>query len=126
MDYQNFMQSVQNLDFISDDATADAAVKAVLGHLASRVDEPQAEKISHDLPEPLSLGKLRSHQARVADISVEQFIGDLCNQFKFNADQANQLVKTVFSTTKNAVDSDTLSEVQSKLPSDWTNLMQVA
>lgn len=60
------------------------------------------------------------------DISVEQLIGDLCNQFRFTAEQADQLVKTVFSTTKNAIGDENINAIQQSLPSDWTNLMQAA
>jgi PAS domain-containing protein len=35
MDYEKLLEAVQELDFIADPKTADAAVKAVLGILAS-------------------------------------------------------------------------------------------
>jgi uncharacterized protein (DUF2267 family) len=42
MEYQRFIDETHGFDFIQDPDTADAAVKAVLGVLASRLPEAQA------------------------------------------------------------------------------------
>lgn len=126
MQYQNFVQEVQKLTFIANPDQADTAIKSVLGHLASRLEEPQAQKMTQNLPEPLNLQKLRSHQVDVTDISADQFLGDLCDQMQLNREQANQLVHTVFHIAKDAIGSDTVNEIQTNLPDDWARMIQAA
>src|SRR5436309_1356740 len=71
MDYQQFIQETRKLDFIPDEETADAAVKAALGVLASRLDEEHARKFTAKLPEPLTYERLRGHQQDTPDYTVE-------------------------------------------------------
>ncbi|MBE9168223.1 DUF2267 domain-containing protein [Pleurocapsales cyanobacterium LEGE 06147] len=126
MEYQQFTQEVENLDFISERDTADAAVKAVLGILASRMEESDAQKLTEQLPEPLTLEKLRSHQQRIINISVDQFFEEISTQFKLSVEQARTLANRVFHLTKDAVGNETVNEIQSHLPSDWASVLQGA
>lgn len=127
MEYNDFIRKVRDLDFIKDQDTADAAVKAVLGILTSRLKEPLAHKLTDRLPEPLSYEKLRSHQKSVAiAISVESYVSEIATQFNISRDQAGTLVKTVLNITKNALDPATLDEFKQYLSSDWDEALDKA
>lgn len=126
MEYEDFIDDVSDLDFIQDRDIADAAVKAVLGILASRVKESEAKKLTEDLPDPLTLERLRGHQRRVTPISAEQFVDEIGAQFSLNRDQARELVNTVLHTAKDAVAEETISELEEKLPSDWAGMVENA
>lgn len=124
--YQRFIQEIQSLDFVNDESMADAAAKAVLGHLASRLQEPQARKLTQNLPDPLTYEKLRGQQMNVNPISAEQFFTDISEQFQISSDRARNLVNKVLHLAKDTVEEQALSEVNQSLPSDWTNVMQAA
>lgn len=120
-DYREFIQEVNALDFIKDEATADAAVKAVLGILVSRLEEPQAYRLTETLPAPLSLGRLRGHQTATAlMISFEQYIKEISVQFRLNYEQAHLLVNTVLRRTRKTIDRTLLDELITHLPPDWS------
>lgn len=126
MDYQEIIRRVKELDFIGDEETADAAVKAVLGILASRLDEVQARRLTESLPEPLTLERLRGHQKRIEEISVAQYIAEIGTQFKISTDQANTLINTVLHIAKEATGDGVLVEIENRLPSDWAETIQKA
>lgn len=126
MDYRNFIDGVKRLSFIRTDEKADAAIKAVLGILASSMNREQAEKFTARLPEPLTIGTLRSHQARPLDITIEEFFDEIGAQFSLNPDQAKILVDTVFRLTKGAVGEDTITEVEFDMPPDVAEELEAA
>ncbi|MBI5642722.1 MAG: DUF2267 domain-containing protein [Deltaproteobacteria bacterium] len=118
MEYQKFVNDVENLGFIKDPDTADAAIKAVLGILASSMEEPQARKLTEKLPEPLTYDRLVGHQARLLDISIDEYVAEIGTQFGLNDDEARELVDTIFHNTKKAVGEDTLTELEYDMPSE--------
>lgn len=118
MEYQKFLSDVENLGYFDDLETADAAVKAVLGILASSMEEEQAKRLIERLPEPLSYERLRGHQARPIDITLEEYISEIGAEFNLNDDNARELVDTVFHTTKEAVGEDAITELELDMPSD--------
>ncbi|MGF1478440.1 MAG: DUF2267 domain-containing protein [Cyanophyceae cyanobacterium] len=122
VNYQDFLESVQTLDFISDRDTADAAIKAVLGHIASRVEEAIARQFIEQLPDPLSFETLRGHQETVTEISAEQFLVDLAKQFNISQEQAARLVRQVVQAAKEVSGSD-FSRLETYLPPGWTEMM---
>jgi uncharacterized protein (DUF2267 family) len=126
MDYNGFVQNVQNLDFIDSRETADAAVKAVLGVLASRLTEEQARNLTRSLPDPLNLEKLRGHQKHVLGISPDQYIGVIRTQFNLSEDQTRVLIDTVLRSTKDAMGEDAFSRLQEHIPAEWALVIQRA
>jgi uncharacterized protein (DUF2267 family) len=123
MEYQQFIEEVKNLHFVEDEEMADAAVKGVLGRLASRLREPEARRFSEQLPEPFGYEKLRSIQAYPTNISAEQYIEDVRQQFRISHENAEVLVKTVLHLTKDTIDENTLKEIEEDLPSDWKSTL---
>lgn len=126
MDYRSFLEGVKKLAFIRTDEKADAAVKAVLGILASSMNREQAEKFTARLPEPLTISTLRSHQARPLDITIEEFFDEIGAQFRLNPDQAKILVDTVFRLAKDAVGEDTITEIEFDMPPDVAEELEAA
>ena len=126
MDYQKFLDTVKRLQFIRTEAAADAAIKAVLGILASSMNREQAEKFVSRLPEPLTIETLRSHQARPLDITIEEFFDEIGSEFKLNPDQAKKLVDTVFRLTKDAVGEETITEVEFDMPAEVAEELEAA
>lgn len=103
MDYERFIQDVQNTGIVTDRESADAMVKAVLGILAGRMTEDQARRLTEDLPEPLTLEELRSHQKYVLNISPEEYTRVIMDQFNLDEEQARALIDTVLLTTKDCI-----------------------
>jgi len=126
MDYQIFLDSVKRLQFIRTADAADAAIKAVLGILASSMNREQAEKFVSKLPEPLTIKTLRSPQARPLDITIEEFFDEIGSEFKLNTGQAKKLVDTVFRLTKDAVGEETITEVEFDMPADVAEELEAA
>ncbi|MBI2400695.1 MAG: DUF2267 domain-containing protein [Deltaproteobacteria bacterium] len=126
MDYQRFLDTVKRLQFIRTEEDADAAIKTVLGILASSINQEQAKKFVSKLPEPLTIETLRSHQARPLDITIEEFFDEVGAEFKLNPDQAKKLVDTVFRLTKDAVGEETITEVEFDMPAEVAEELEAA
>lgn len=124
IEYSNFINAASSLTFIRDEAQAEAAVKAVLGILASRLEEREARRLVASLPDPLSLESLRGHQASVADLSVEQYYGSLAKQFQISTDQAQVLAVTILRLVKEALDFEGMRDIERSLPGEWTDLIE--
>lgn len=119
MDYQEFVKDVSALGFIEDEVTADAAVKAVLGIMASSLDEKDAGKITEALPEPLNLSKLRGQQIKTKPVDFNDCVAEIAQQFNVDEEQARELADTVLRTTRAALGSKKLGEVEDILPESW-------
>ncbi|MBE9049386.1 DUF2267 domain-containing protein [Nostocales cyanobacterium LEGE 11386] len=125
MEYERFVDAACSLPFIQDKETADAAVKAVLGILASKLEDEQAHQLSDSLPEPLTYERLHSHQVRKLPISADEYITVIREQFKLDDIQASQLIQQTLRVTKEAV-KDKINEFTSRLPADWSALIEAA
>lgn len=126
MDYDDFIEQVKELEFIESEREADAAVKAVLSFLASRMEEKDAKLMTEHLPEPLTYDKLRGHQANVTDITAGEYIAEIADQFNLDEDQAHELVDTVLITAKEALGDDVVSDLERRLPADWADVLENA
>lgn len=118
VEYKRFLQDVKVLDFITTSDEADAAVKAVLGILASSMEEPEARKFTGNLPAPLTYERLRGMQTKTVAPSLDRIVSEIGNQFHLENDQAKRLVDTVFHTTRTVIGENVLTEVESDLPTD--------
>jgi uncharacterized protein (DUF2267 family) len=101
-------------------------IKAILGILASRMEEEPARKLTDKLPEPLTLQKLRSHQSNVTPLSAENYTVEIREQFKITLDQARTLVNTVLHIAKDDVGQDVFDEIEKYLPTDWVTTIEKA
>jgi uncharacterized protein (DUF2267 family) len=126
MDYDDFIEQVKELDYIDSDREADAAVKAVLGLLASKMEEPDARMMSDSLPEQLSYEKLRDSYDEMADITTGEYASEIADRFDLDEDQAHELVDTVLVIAKEAVGEEMISDLEEKLPLDWAELLENA
>lgn len=122
--YWPILDAIETLDFIPDEKTAEAAVKAVVGTLASRLPEERARKFAGALPEPLTYEKLRGRQTTVTDISSEQYVRGISEQFGVERDQAQSLICTVLSAALEEVDEVVFSDLEEGLPADWKELVR--
>lgn len=123
MNYQEFLQPVQRLGFINNSERADAATKAVLGILASRLEEDVAQRLTERLPEPLTLEMLRSHQKRALDTSVDEYVAEVATHCNVDLEDATQLIDTVLDCTHKTAGSERMNEIKSSLPSDWQHMI---
>lgn len=119
MEYQRFLDEIKMLDFIRDQDQADAAVKAVLGILASRLPEAQARIMAEKLPGPLSLERLRGMQQDVTNISFEMYVIDLMRQFSLDRDQVHQLISRVLPLARETMGGEIYESLLAHLPPDW-------
>ncbi len=127
MDYEEFLQEVNDLEILPDRASAEAAVKFILGALAGRLEDAPARRLTKSLPEPLTFDKLRAAApAETRTASAEEFVDLAAAQFKLEREDARMLVDTVLSLAKEAVDDETLDEIEAGLPEDWADLFMCA
>lgn len=126
MDYRSFLEGVKKLQFIRTEEKADAAIKAVLGILASSMGSEQAEKFFSRLPEPLATEALKSPLAAPLDITIEEFFDEVGSEFNLTPDQSKKLVDTVFRLAKYAVGEQTITEVESDMPADVAEELEAA
>ncbi|RJQ80627.1 MAG: DUF2267 domain-containing protein [Desulfobacteraceae bacterium] len=119
MEYTQIIEKLKQLDFIQEDAKADAAAKAVLGIVASSLDEENARRLTEPLPEPLTIEKLRSHQENPTPVSFEDCAAELEVQFNLQKNEARDLIHTVIDTAKEAIGSENIAAIRGSLPEDW-------
>ncbi len=108
MEYEKFTDAVQKCEFITDPEIADAAVKAVLGILASSLEEGEARRLAESLPEPLTLERLRGHREGRLRIALPQFISEIGEQFRLTDAQAALLIMTVLRKAERALEDTRL------------------
>lgn len=124
LEYRRFLQDVKNLEFIRNQETADSAVKAIIGMLASSVEDGHARELTKSLPEPLTYERLRSRQAREIAPNLGQFIGQIRTRLRLGQDEARKLIDTVFHTTKEVVGMNVISDIEGDLPKDVAEEME--
>ncbi len=95
MEYREFIETMRELDFIPDDRTADALVKAVLGILASVLTHSMAQNLASVLPAPLDYDRLRGHQEKPLAIDSQRYVENIAAQFGLREGQARQAVKII-------------------------------
>ncbi len=110
----------------TDEDTADAMIKAVLGRVASRMDEEHARLFAQDLPEPLSLETLHGHQEVTPGFSLDQFVADIQNQFHLEHAHARKLIARILHVVRNNVPTDHKSEWENGLPAEWVRVIEYA
>lgn len=124
MDYGKFVQEISLLDYIRSEAEADAAIKAVLGIIASSLDLEVARRLTAALPHPLTLEKLRSHQAGTLAVPADYFFGELSSQFKISEIQAEDLAIHVLHRVKESLSEKDLQVVEDHLPADMAKVLE--
>jgi uncharacterized protein (DUF2267 family) len=123
MDYHDFIDEVEELDFINDRDDAEAAVKAVLGTMVSHIEENLARRIASRLPEPLTFQKLRGHHPRVAPISADQFISEISANFNLDRDEARNVIDAVLHVAKAILGDEEFETIREKMPGDWADFL---
>lgn len=124
MEFQELVKATRRLEFIPDEATATSAVKAVLGILASRLEEPEAHALTDYLPEPLTYDCLRGHQAHPTHLDTDRCVRSLARQFHVSTDQARELLRTVLHTAKLSLPEEKLGQIEHGLPYEWQVLLR--
>jgi len=126
MNYEAYLGSTANLEFIPDEKTADAVIKAALGMVASRLPERAAVEFAAAMPYPLDYAKLRGHQAGQDEFSVSQYLGVLEREFDLGADDARTAAATVIELAKRDLGPRLAQQVQRQLPPDWATFFEEA
>ncbi len=126
MEYKQLVDSALRCNVFEDQNTADSAVKAILGILASRMSEEDAREMSSRLPSPLSLDKLRHRQGWPLGISFNQYRYEIADQFHVSQDQAEAVICSVLHEIKEGFSPDTLHKWEQHLPGDWAEEIERA
>ncbi len=124
MTYEELLQRARRTEVIHDDATAASALKAVLGILASRLDEEPARLFCSTLPGPLTYEALRGHQANVTNITADQYVQTVAEQFRLPKEHAQRLITSVLRVVTGNLPGDVLTMMRDNLPSDWNEFLQ--
>jgi uncharacterized protein (DUF2267 family) len=127
MNYRSYIDQVMKLPFINDAEAADSAIKAVLGVLASRLDEREARRLTDILPPELNYATLRGHQVHPVLFSTEEFIALVAHKFQLNRQQAGDLVFRVLHCVKESEEgAEAVDDVRTNLPADWGEVLDRA
>jgi hypothetical protein len=126
MDNHEMTRRVRKLDFIRNDQTADAAVKAVLGILASRLNDEQAHKLAEKFPEHIVLNRFGSDDRSMQPVSVSEYTAGISAQYKISVHQARTLVRNVLYFAKVASGDSFILDIKKGLPIDWAEAIQNA
>jgi uncharacterized protein (DUF2267 family) len=126
MEYNQLIARTQDLPFISDQDSADAAVKAAAGIVASKLDPEHAAQFVEQLPSPLSLERLRGSQERERmPETAEQAIQSLAAQLGIQPSEGEDLVQTVFSCIADEIGAEQANALCNNLPNDWQNILTI-
>ncbi len=116
MEYKEMIAEIRKLDYIKDDATADAAIKAVLGILVSNLDMQKAGEFLEDMPKPLTMEKMRGRRQRPLKISTAEYVREVSEQFNLPEAQSCELVSKVLHMAKDFLDPETVEDMEASLP----------
>lgn len=124
MEYEKLIQSIQHFSCIGgEQKQADAAVKACMGVLASRMTEQDAKEFSNYLPEPLTLASLRNHEPNRKEESLREFFQLMASRFNTDEEEAQKMVEAVLHTAKESLRPQQLNSWREKLPSEWASFL---
>jgi uncharacterized protein (DUF2267 family) len=124
MEYKKIIANVRKLEFMPDESTADAMVKAVLGHLARQMEERSARAFARDLPEQINYNVLLGHQTHPFSISLERVARNLKHQFRITSEQATSLITSVLRQAKTGVPNGRVHCWAEGLPHEWVELIE--
>lgn len=120
-----YKETVQALDFIPDEETADKGIKAVLGILASKLDEQEAREFTAELPDYLDYETLRGHQKKPTPVSPYEAVEGIANELNLELGQANELMNKVISVAKEQAKGE-VSDIAAQLSEDWRKALDEA
>jgi uncharacterized protein (DUF2267 family) len=109
MEYREFIEKMREQDFIADDQTADALVKAVLGILASGLTHSMAQNLASVLPAPLDYDRLRGHQVKPLSLDSAGYVKNIAAQFDLRQDQARRAVAVILGKARDAVQNNEIT-----------------
>lgn len=119
MDNKELSKEIEDLDFISDRETADAAIHALMGMLMSKLEQSEANKLIDRFPVTLDMEKIRHQQTNAIPVPVEDCIAEIGRQFRLDAEQAILLANKVLHALKESLGDETLTHIERQLPVDW-------
>lgn len=119
MDYGKTIKAIRMFNFIDDERTADAAIKAVLGILTSRLREKPAHHFTAQLPEALSFERIRGRQSRARNIEFDDYVAEIAQQFGLSNSQARMLINEILYNAKQGIPVEKLAEIEKDLPKEW-------
>jgi hypothetical protein len=119
VEYNQFLDRARTLDFVKD---PDAAVKAVYGILASRLEENDARHFTERVPEPLTIERLRGQQADPTRISVDGALTSLAEQLQISRAQAGRLMMSLTRFARESVGREVFEQAAKNLPENWAEL----
>ncbi len=123
MEYEEFVNAVRKCDFIKNAEMAKAAIKAILGIVASSLEEDDAQKLTHSLPEPLNLERLRGRREMRLKIPLPQFICEIAEHFELSDLQASLLILTVLHKAQKSVEDTRLKGCLNRLSNEIGNIL---
>lgn len=119
LNYEQFLEEVEGLDFIQDRQTADAANKSVIGILISRLGEKKGRFFADMLPYPLSYDKLRDYGTDNPNMSLKEYVLSVAFEFGLDYNEARELIDTVLLNIREYMDLESLREIEDGLSDDW-------
>ncbi len=126
MNFTRLRMEVANHSMVPNRKTAGELIKAVLGHLLSRMSEDDARVLTKHFPEELSPEKLRGHQKHTADFSVPRFIEGISEQFYLSPEDARLIVDAIVMAVKNELSVEEEKVIERHLPHEWRLLVEQA
>ncbi|MEX0720497.1 MAG: DUF2267 domain-containing protein [Balneolaceae bacterium] len=121
----SYTQLVETMAFINDEETAEEAVKAVLGMIASSLSDQEAREFTAHLPDWLDYDTLRGHQENTRTTSADESIQILKNKFNLDDKKARALRDEVIAITANE-SSGAVSQMINILSDDWKEVFDQA
>jgi uncharacterized protein (DUF2267 family) len=101
-------------------------VKSVLSIFAGQMPEPEARRLTGELPKQLSYEKLHDAYRETPDINTEDYVRELGDQFNLRDAESRRLIKAVFEATKESLRKETVDELEKKIPEDWAFMLKSA
>lgn len=126
MNYADLKSRVMQVRGVGTEERADGLIKAVAGHLVSRVDDTLAHDITGRLPEPLTFEELRGHRMRASAVSADQYIEGICHQFDLNRRRTMEVIRIVLHSLKADFSPEEVQSWESEMPADWVDLVEQA
>ena len=124
MMYSQLLQSVQKLNFITSKEMANDAIQNTFGNAVSGMSAEDAQEFTSVLPEPLTFEALQSQHGEPESVSPQENLQQLSTQLEVSEQQAEQLVRNVFSLPMRSFEAEQREAWLKRLDEEWAQFVR--
>ena len=123
MEYQEFVERVEDRITPTQTAAAELAIASTLSTLGERITGEEAEDLAAQLPEEMK-GPLHGETGDAEEFSLDEFYERVARREGVSVEEATEHVAAVMGVLRDAVSGGEVEDVISQLPPEFEPLLR--